>query len=132
MASHSRTAELISLAVGCLALSNPATAAEAPAQAAYTVVDEAWRDASRDREVPVRLYLPRDDATPAPVILVSHGLGDWKGSMAYACKAWASEGFIVVTLEHAGSDRRIWDDVKPGQELSRLSKAASVENFVLR
>jgi len=34
-----------------------------------------WKDAKRNRTVPVKLYLPPTQSGPAPVFIFSHGLG---------------------------------------------------------
>jgi predicted dienelactone hydrolase len=108
-------------------------AADAPTtQPSFTTVDDTWHDAARNRDVPVRLYVPADTSKPWQTILVSHGLGDSRKAMAYACQPWATDNFLVVALEHPGSDWHVWDGAKRGEELKRLSKAANVENFVLR
>jgi predicted dienelactone hydrolase len=71
-----------------------------------TVVDETWLDAARQREVPVKLRWP--DASihvgQRPVVLFSHGLGGTRDGGAVWGEAWAAAGFVVVHLQHAGSD----------------------------
>ncbi len=34
-----------------------------------------WRDARRDRLVPVKIYFPKEGTGPLPIIIFSHGLG---------------------------------------------------------
>ena len=78
-----------------------------PAAEARHPVDEraeVWRDAKRDRDVPVRLYIPRN-AGRAPVVVFSHGIGEDRDSYAYLGRAWAAEGFLAVHVTHAGTDR---------------------------
>jgi predicted dienelactone hydrolase len=118
----------------CLTLCSPHFShADTPtSRPSFTTVDDTWHDAARNRDVPVRIYLPADASKPWQTILVSHGLGDSRAAMAYACKPWAADNFLVVALEHPGSDWHIWDDAKKGEEFKRLSKAANVANFVLR
>jgi predicted dienelactone hydrolase len=70
------------------------------------VVDETWLDAARRRELPVRVRWP-DGAThpgPRPVLLFSHGLGGTREGGAVWGEAWAAAGFVVLHLQHAGSD----------------------------
>lgn len=132
MARHSTSAELLSLALGCISLTAaPAVAAE-PAAPTFTTTDDTWHDAARNRDVPVRLYLPADTSKPAATILVSHGLGDSRAAMAYACREWAGRGFFVVALQHPGSDERVWQNAKAGDAFSAIFKAASVEQFAAR
>lgn len=75
-------------------------------RAGATVVDETWLDAARQREVLVRVRWP-DAAThrgPRPVLLFSHGLGGTREGGAVWGEAWAAAGFVVLHLQHAGSD----------------------------
>jgi predicted dienelactone hydrolase len=71
------------------------------------VVDEVWLDAARQREVPVKVRWPdaaTSSAGPLPVVLFSHGLGGTREGGAVWGEAWAAAGFVVVHLQHAGSD----------------------------
>jgi predicted dienelactone hydrolase len=71
------------------------------------VVDEVWLDAARQREVPVKVRWPDAavaSAGPLPVLLFSHGLGGTREGGAVWGEAWAAAGFVVVHLQHAGSD----------------------------
>ncbi len=78
--------------------------AVAPPQAdAGPVCDASWHDAARNRDVPVRIRMPAG-AGKAPVILFSHGLGGSLAAGTIWAEAWAREGFIVIHLQHAGSD----------------------------
>jgi len=74
--------------------------------AAASVVDETWTDAGRQREVPVRLRWPdgSDHSGPRPIVLFSHGLGGTREGGDLWGKAWASAGFVVLHLQHRGSD----------------------------
>ena len=72
-----------------------------------SVVDEVWVDAARRREVPVKVRWPDAavvSAVPLPVVLFSHGLGGTREGGAVWGEAWAAAGFVVVHLQHAGSD----------------------------
>jgi predicted dienelactone hydrolase len=91
---------------------------------------ETWTDAARDREIPVKWYLPQAKDQEHPVIVVSHGLGGSRDTMSYACEAWADAGFIVLALQHLGSDEAVWQE--SDQPRRDIRKAASAENFFLR
>lgn len=68
-----------------------------------------WRDASRNRTVPVRIFYPAtSDNEVFPVIVFSHGLGGSPNRCAYLGRAWASSGFVAVLLQHPGSDENVW------------------------
>lgn len=81
------------------------TAAAAPART--TLLRENWRDPARDRTVPVLVRLPAASG-PAPVVIVSHGLGGSRDGLAYLGEALAAAGYVAVHLQHAGSDTAIW------------------------
>lgn len=85
----------------------------------------------RDRPLPVRVYLP-DATEPAPVILFSHGLGGSCDNNPYLGNHWAKRGYIVVFIQHPGSDESVWKKKKPGQRMGAMKQAASVENFMSR
>jgi len=88
-------------------------------------------DARRNRDIPVRIYLPANEK-PAPVVLFSHGLGGSRAGSKFLGEHWAAHGYIVVFLQHAGSDDAVWRDVAPKERLDALREAASLENFLLR
>jgi len=88
-------------------------------------------DARRNRDIPVRIYLPANEK-PAPVVLFSHGLGGSRAGSKFLGEHWAARGYIVVFLQHAGSDDAVWRDVAPKERLDALREAASLENFLLR
>lgn len=71
------------------------------------IVRGQWTDAARGgRVVPYKLYLPKG-AGPFPVVVHSHGLGGNREASTYILQAVAEAGFVVVTLQHAGSDSGI-------------------------
>jgi predicted dienelactone hydrolase len=71
------------------------------------VVRGEWTDAARGgRIVPYKLYLPKGPG-PFPVVAHSHGLGGNREASSYILQAVAEAGYIVVTLQHAGSDSGI-------------------------
>lgn len=57
-----------------------------------------------ERQFQVDLYLPEGLDQPAPVIVVSHGLGSSPDAFAYLGEHLASYGFVVVIPQHLGSD----------------------------
>lgn len=72
-----------------------------------TVQNEIWFDPARQREIPVRVRWPATPATTGtalPVILFSHGLGGTRDGGAVWGQAWAAAGFVVLHLQHPGSD----------------------------
>jgi predicted dienelactone hydrolase len=85
------------------------------------IIDLDWKDAKRSRDVPARLYLPKG-TTPFPVIIFSHGLGGSRQGYAYLGKHWASHGYVVVHLQHKGSDDAVWKGST--QAMAAMKKAA--------
>jgi Platelet-activating factor acetylhydrolase, isoform II len=73
---------------------------------ALAYADETWQDPRRQRSVPVRIRWPQGAAPAAgwPVVMYSHGLGGSRVGGEVWGTAWAAAGFVVVHLQHAGSD----------------------------
>lgn len=81
--------------------------AAAAAASSVEVVRSEWTDAARGgRVVPYKAYLPKG-AGPFPVVVHSHGLGGNREASTYILQAVAEAGFLVVCLQHAGSDSGI-------------------------
>jgi predicted dienelactone hydrolase len=95
------------------------------------VIELTVSDTDRDREIPIRVYLP-GTREPVPVVLFSHGLGGSRSGSAYLGRHWAGRGYVVVFLQHPGSDDGVWKDVPPPQRMAALEAAAGLENFRLR
>ncbi|MFN8008976.1 MAG: alpha/beta fold hydrolase [Terriglobia bacterium] len=94
-------------------------------------LDLTVHDEERQREIPLRICLP-SQKSPSPVILFSHGLGGSREGYAYLAKHWASRGYVVVFLQHPGSNDSVWKDVPKEDRLRALTGAASLQNFLLR
>ena len=89
------------------------------------------RDASRSRDLPVRVYLPAA-TNAAPVVLFSHGLGGSCENNPYLGNHWAARGYVAVFMQHPGSDETVWKG-KPVTEIrSAMNQAATLENLKLR
>jgi predicted dienelactone hydrolase len=93
--------------------------------------DLAVQDATREREIPLRVYLPGKSGA-APVVLFSHGLGGTRKGSAFLGKHWAARGYVAVFLQHPGSDDSVWRDKPPAERFAALSEAASLGNFLAR
>ena len=133
----------------------PAPAAKAPADSAvgaaagaplaarfadtgnftFTVSDQTWRDAVRNRDVPVRIFLPKRDERAGgasgeryPVVVFSHGAGGSREGYAYAATHLASHGYLVVLPQHAGSDTAAWRSAAGGPVAKMVDDAANLEN----
>ena len=108
-----------------------------------TTEDEAWLDARRQREVPVRVRWPSTDLpVPVgghPVVLFSHGLGGSRSGGSVWGEAWAAAGFVVVHLQHHGSDLEavrapggLRAAMQPQQLLDRLNDVRFVIDEIVR
>lgn len=101
-------------------------------EAALTApLDFTVQDAKRDRALPVRVFLPAT-VKPAPVVLFSHGLGGSCQNNPYLGKHWSARGYVVVFVQHPGSDESVWRGQRPAQIPVAMKQAASLENFLLR
>jgi predicted dienelactone hydrolase len=101
------------------------------AGAAPTHLDLVVRDEGRQRDIPLRVFLPAA-ALKAPVVLFSHGLGGSRENSPYLGQHWGARGFVVVYLQHPGSDEDVWKDRPRAERLAALQREASIENFRLR
>lgn len=99
---------------------------EIPGSYAAAVQDVRWLDARRNRELPLRLRLP---GVPGerPAILFSHGLGGSLEGGRYWGEHWATYGFVVIHLQHPGSDEAMWEQAqRPGAALRGAADAAQL------
>jgi predicted dienelactone hydrolase len=94
-------------------------------------VDLSFHDAARDRDIPLRIYLPAN-TTPEPVVLFSHGLGGNREGSKFMGEQWAARGYVAVFVQHPGSDDSVWKDVPPLERMKAMNQAASLDNFLLR
>jgi predicted dienelactone hydrolase len=113
---HHRFRILCMLAISPLLFASQAIAAEslydplaASARFVPEILDLTLHDAKRDRNIPIRVYLP-SEKSPAPVVLFSHGLGGSREGNAYLGTHWAARGYAAVFLQHPGSDTSVWKD----------------------
>jgi predicted dienelactone hydrolase len=95
------------------------------------ILDLTVKDAKRNREIPLRIYLPSGQ-TDCPVVLFSHGLGGSCMNNPYLGNHWAARGYAAVFVQHPGSDTPVWQDQPPEKRMKALKKAASAKNFLLR
>lgn len=89
------------------------------------------KDAARSREIPVRVHFSAA-REPAAVVLFSHGLGGSRENAGYLANHWTARGYVVVVMQHPGSDDAVWRDAPLAQRRAALQKAAGLENFQLR
>jgi predicted dienelactone hydrolase len=100
-------------------------------------VDLTVKDADRNRDLPIRVFLPPKQSgalteSKAPVVLFSHGLGGSKNGSAFLGTHWAARGYVVVFLQHPGSDESVWKGQRLTDRMSEMREAASANNLLLR
>ncbi len=100
------------------------------ALAGPTVVEGSWTNQANGRVVS---YLARIPEAPGkrPTVLLSHGLGGSKEGLEYLGSHWASRGYLVIHLQHPGSDSSILAGMLFARERA-LKTATSVEEFTAR
>lgn len=98
---------------------------EKPGRFTVNYVFYDWKDTSRGRLIPVKIYYPsfeKSDAASFPAIIFSHGLGGNREGYEYLGRHWASRGYISVHLQHIGSDDSVWKN--GGKPMQNMRKAA--------
>jgi predicted dienelactone hydrolase len=97
-------------------------------------VDLTVNDAKRQRDIPIRVYLPPKGPTEnaAPVVVFSHGLGGAREGSPFLGRHWAARGYVAVFVQHPGSDEAVWKDVPVAERMAAMQAAASAKNFFLR
>lgn len=102
-----------------------------------SAMDEVWRDNRRQRSLPIRIRWPEHNLSNPSAVLFSHGLGGSREGGAVWGQAWADAGFVVLHLQHPGSDidavRASWRDaMAPVQLLHRLGDVQFVLDEMAR
>lgn len=118
-------------ALAVLAAARPAGASDYAQVGPHRVevIETTWTDAARKRSLPLRIRVP-DALGARPVVLFSHGLGGSVDGGRYWGEQWASHGFVVIHLQHPGSDEPVWRH--SDRPLRDLRRAASTEAFAAR
>ena len=112
-----RRLQLILGLLATLVLGHAAHAADYAARGPLHVetTEGVWHDGARSRDVPYLIRYPSDGAGPFPIVVFSHGLGGSARGASYYGDHLASHGYVVVYVQHAGSDTAVWRGVlKPG------------------
>jgi dienelactone hydrolase len=140
---------LASLAFAGCAISNPATQQQSwdsrsltraqmlasavgmPEAGTHQVRDVQWNDASRNRAVPARLYLPAEQSEAVPLVVFSHGIGGSREGYSYIGRYLAANGMAALHVQHVGSDRNVWFG-NPLAMIGRLQDAAKETEAINR
>jgi len=111
----------------------------APGPYAIAVSESVWRDDARMRDIPVRVVAPVLPAAKAdkpggltPVILFSHGLGGNREGGSVWADHWASYGYLVVQLQHAGSDEALWKGKSLAEIPAAMKAGMTAQNLISR
>jgi len=96
----------------CLALTMGCRTAPTlvPAEAVSARVRESVAEAfdrSRGRKIPIKIYEPEVMSGRLPLVIFSHGLGSSREGYRYLGRYWASRGYVVIHVQHPGSDNRL-------------------------
>jgi predicted dienelactone hydrolase len=93
---------------------------------AVGVVELDWPDESRNRNVPAKIYFPKEGNGPFPIVIFSHGLGGSRNGYEYLGRHWAGCGYVSVHIQHIGSDDSVWKDVPVADRGNALQKSAAI------
>ncbi len=129
---------LAAMALACavaMALPEGAHAQNAQVQqehTAFRAIDFDWRDTSRSREIPARLYWPTE-VSPGrvPLIVFSHGMGGSRNGYTYLAARWAAHGIASLHVQHIGSDASLWRG-NPFELVGRLQAATRDDEAAAR
>jgi predicted dienelactone hydrolase len=99
--------------------------------ASYT---EDWIDSTRKRTVPVRIYLlDAEQSKTCPIVLLSHGLGGSRDGFTYLGEYWSQHGYVVIAMQHPGSDTAAIRRRADGKTVAELQiEAMSTKNAQAR
>jgi dienelactone hydrolase len=112
--------------VFCIALLCSATGYAAP-----QVQDIDWKDSARERTLPLKIRVPDGDAR-VPLVIFSHGLGGSReGGKAWG-EHWSGNGYLVIHVQHPGSDESLWKGAGEGAPKQRLARGATPEQLLGR
>jgi predicted dienelactone hydrolase len=108
--------------------------AEKPSYKSATLLtDFSYTYENHPRTVPVKIYYPQDARVKnAPVIMMSHGLGGSRDIGTYLGNVWSENGFVVVAMQHEGSDKEVLKGKERAEYMKALKKAISVESYLKR
>ncbi len=103
----------------------------ATVHAAPQVLDMDWKDSARERTLPLKIRVPDGDGR-APLVIFSHGLGGSReGGKAWG-EHWSANGYLVIHVQHPGSDESLWKGVGEGAPKQRMVRGATPEQLLGR
>lgn len=107
--AHASAGGAASPAAGAASPAAGASSRFAPVPGRYAVetMNLDWFDQDRNRQVPVRVYFPRHEPGPFPVVVFSSGLGAGRNNLELLGRHLASHGYVSVHVQHLGSDDQV-------------------------
>ncbi|MDP2007312.1 MAG: hypothetical protein Q8K45_16670 [Rubrivivax sp.] len=96
----------------------------------FGAIDLDWVDSTRERAVPVRLYVP-NALGAKPLVVFSHGIGGSRRGYSWLGSHFARHGIASLHLQHVGSDRALWTGNVFGL-VGRLQDAAQDKEAIAR
>ncbi len=101
------------------------------AHGAPQVIDLDWVDAARGRNLPLKVRVP-EGSDKVPLVIFSHGLGGSReGGKAWG-EHWSQHGYLVLHVQHPGSDDSLWKGAGEGPPKQRLARGATAEQLLGR
>ena len=95
------------------------------------VLDIDWKDSARERTLPLKIRVPEGDAR-VPLVIFSHGLGGSRdGGKAWG-EHWSGNGYLVIHVQHPGSDESLWKGPGDGAPKQRMARGATPEQLLGR
>ncbi len=89
----------------------------------HIIRDKLIDESRGGRGVPIKVYVPDDnDTAPLPVVIWSHGLGGSRDGAGFIARYIASNGYIVINIQHRGTDTSLWEG-KPGHPWDNIRSA---------
>lgn len=105
------------------------------AQAEPQLLDLEWKDAARERAIPLKVRVPDGDGK-VPVVIFSHGLGGSREGGRVWGEHWSANGYLVIHVQHPGSDESLWKGASAGglnqPVKQRLARGATPEQLLGR
>ena len=95
------------------------------------IVDTVFTDKDRNRDIPIRIFLPPEEKS-APIVFFSHGLGGNCRMNTFMGEGWAKRGYFTVFLQHPGSDESVWKDLPKEERMKALATAANMRTSLDR
>ena len=110
----------------CIALLISATVHAAP-----QVLDIDWKDDARERTLPLKVRVPDGD-TRVPLVIFSHGLGGSREGGKTWGEYWSANGYLVIHVQHPGSDEALWKGPGDGAPKQRMARGATPDQLLGR